>query len=385
MLLDPATHAELTDWRKHLHMHPELGYEVHRTAQFVADKLHAFGVDEVVTGIGRTGVVGIVRGNRASARVFGLRADMDALEILEEGTHAHISRHAGHMHACGHDGHVTMLLGAARELARDRDFYGTAVLIFQPAEEGGGGGLAMMEDGLAERFGITEFFALHTMPGVPLGHFATCPGPFCASADQFEVRLAGRGGHAARPHTTIDPLIAACHTVAALQTIMARNVPALSAAVLSVAAIEAGKAFNVIPQSATFRGTVRALDSAQRDLIEARFKEIVHGQASSFGCEADISYQRGYPVCINDAAATDFAVKVAQSVAGRDRVYGNTEPSLAADDFAYLLAARPGAYLLIGNGDSALVHQSTYDFDDRATPYGVEYFVALMKADRGSD
>lgn len=376
--------AELAEdakvWRRDFHQHPELLYEVHRTAARVAELLTSFGVDEVVTGIGRTGVVGVIRGREPSPRVIGLRADMDALPLQEVCDIPHKSTIPGRMHACGHDGHTAMLLGAARYLAETRNFAGTAVVIFQPAEEGGAGGRAMVDDGLMERFGIEEVYGLHNAPGLPLGAVSTRVGAVMAAADTFEVRLKGLGGHAARPNKCVDPIIAGAQIVTALQTIVARNVDPVESAVLSITRFHAGtSADNIIPQTAIIGGTVRTLDEEVRRLMDKRFKDLVAAMASGMGVEVEIDYEWGYPVVVNHAEQTAFAAKVARDVVGPDQVKTDMPPRLGGEDFAYMLQARPGAFVFMGIGDGAGVHHPEYDFNDDVIPHGISYWAKLVE------
>lgn len=371
---------EVTAWRRDFHENPELGYDVHRTADIVAEKLKAFGCDEVVTGIGRTGVVGVIKGRtNASGKVIGLRADMDALPILEATNLPYASKVPGKMHACGHDGHTAMLLGAAKYLSETRNFDGTAVVIFQPAEEGGGGGDAMVKDGLMERFGIQEVYGMHNWPGVPVGHFAMRPGPVMAAADRFTVTIEGKGGHAAYPHNCIDPIVAAAHVITALQSVASRSVDPLESLVVSVCTIKAGDTFNVIPQTATLLGTVRTLSPEVRDLAETRIRAIIESTCAAFGATAAIEYNRGYPVTVNDAEKTEFVASVAKAVAGDNAVATNFPPEMGAEDFSYMLEKRPGAYIFLGNGDTAGVHHPAYDFNDAATPYGVSLWAKIIE------
>ena len=371
---------EIAAWRRDFHANPELLFAVHRTAGIVAERLKAFGCDEVVTGLGRTGVVGVIKGRgTGSGRVIGLRADMDALPIHEATDVPYKSTVPGKMHACGHDGHTAMLPGAAKYLAETRNFDGTAVLIFQPAEEGGGGGHAMCRDGLMERFGVQEVYGMHNMPGIPVGAFAIRPGPMMASADRFSVTITGKGGHAARPHECVDPVLVASHVVTALQAIVSRNVDPLEAAVISVCSVKAGEAYNVIPQEATLLGTVRSLTDAVRDLCETRIRAVVEHVCAAFGATAAIEYGRGYPVTLNDAAKTEFMAEVAKAVAGAGAVDTATPPLMCAEDFSYMLNERPGAYIFLGNGDTAGVHHPAYDFNDEAAPYGVSLWAKIVE------
>jgi len=375
-----AATDEIAGWRRDLHAHPELLYDVHRTAAVVAEKLRSFGADEVVTGIGRTGVVAVVRGRSdRSGRVIGLRADMDALPILEATGRPYASTVPGKMHACGHDGHTAMLLGAAKHLCETRNFDGTAIIVFQPAEEGGGGAKAMVDDGLMERFAIDEIYGMHNMPGLPLGHFALRPGGTMASADRVEIEIEGRGGHAAFPQECVDTVLAGAAVVQAVQQIAARNVDPLKSAVISITCFNAGTTDNVIPQTAHLLGTVRALDPGVRDLLEARLNEVVPATAAAYGARATVTYHREYPVTFNDPGRTEFAAAVAREVAGAGRVDANRPPEMGAEDFSYMLEKRPGAYIFIGNGDSARLHHPAYDFDDEAIPWGASYWVRLVE------
>ena len=370
---------EVAGWRRDFHLHPELGYELPRTAARVAELLKSFGVDEITTGVGRSGVVGVIKG-RGPGKSIGLRADMDALPILERSGSPWTSLTPGRMHACGHDGHTAILLGAARYLAETRNFDGNVVLIFQPAEEGGAGARAMLEDGLIERFGIDEVYGLHNMPGRALGSFGIRAGGIMAASDEFNITIEGSGGHAAIPHTTVDPIIIAAQLILALQTLVSRNVDPMRSAVLSVTMLEAGSAFNIIPQMVKITGTVRTLDEHLRDYMEARLKDVTHGIAATFGGKAEITYRRGYPVTVNDAEAAEFAAKVAADVVGDERVQYPADPSMGGEDFSYMLQARPGAYVFLGNGPSSDLHSDTYDFNDDNIPIGVSYFVKLVEA-----
>ena len=373
-------HAEIAEWRQDFHAHPEILYDVVRTAGIVEARLREFGVDEIVSGIGRTGVVGIINGRRnISGRTIGLRADMDALPVTEQTGKDYASTVPGKMHACGHDGHTAMLLGAAKYLAETRNFDGRIALIFQPAEEGGAGGKAMLDDGLVEKFAIDEFYGLHNWPGMPAGHFGIRAGGIMAATDRFYIDIVGRGGHAARPQTTIDPIIVAANMIVGLQSIVSRNVDPLSNAVLSVTMVEAGEADNVISRTAKITGTVRTLDLAVQDLIEQRLVDFVPQFAKSFGAEASVRYARGYPVTVNAEQQTEFAAEVARDVAGPDRVDADTPPSMGGEDFSFMLERRPGAYIFLGNGPSAELHTNQYDFNDDIIPVGVTYWVRLAE------
>lgn len=369
---------DITEWRRDIHSHPEILFETHRTAALVAEKLRAFGVDEVTEGIGRTGVVGVIKGKETgSGRVIGLRADMDALPIEEATGLPYASKTQGAMHACGHDGHTAMLLGAAQYLAETRNFDGTVVVIFQPAEEGGGGGREMCEDGLMARWGIQEVYGMHNWPGVPMGSFAIRPGAFFASTDQFEIAVRGKGGHAAKPHETIDANLVAAQIVVALQSIASRNADPVEQVVVSVTSMESSsKAFNVIPARHEMRGTVRTLSPEMRAMAERRLTTIVHSVAEAFGAEAELKYHRGYPVMVNHDEQTEFAAEVARAVSGD---CAEAPLVMGGEDFAYMLEERPGAYILVGNGDTAPVHHPEYNFNDEAIPAGCSWWAEIAE------
>src|SRR5246127_245330 len=344
-------HNEIKEWRRDFHAHPELRYDVHRTAGSVAEKLKSFGCDEVVPGIGRTGVVGVIRGKRGpGTKVIGMRADMDALPITEATGLPSASTNPGKMHACGHDGHTAMLLGAAKYLAETRNFAGTAVLIFQPAEEGGGGGKEMVQDGMMDRFGVQEVYGMHNYPGLPLGRFGIRSGPSMASADTVTIDIEGVGGHAARPQLSVDTVLVGAQIVNQIQSIVSRNVDPIESAVVSICVFQAGTTDNVIPQTAQLRGTARSLTPAVRDLLERRLHEVVEGTAKLYGAKAKLTYRRGYPVLRNHERETAFAAAVAAEVAGRDKVDTDMAPVMGAEDFSYMLNARPGAFIFVGNG-----------------------------------
>ena len=373
-------HADITEWRRDLHMHPELQYDVHRTAGSVADKLKAFGCDEVVTGLGRTGVVGVIRGKKGgSGKTIGLRADMDALPIEEANDLPYKSTVQGKMHACGHDGHTAMLLGAARYLTETRNFSGTAVVIFQPAEEGGGGGKAMVDDGLMDRFGIEEVFGMHNYPGMPVGAFGIRPGPVMAAADALTIDIQGVGAHAARPHFGVDPVLVGAQIINALQSVVSRNVDPLKSAVVSICMFRAGNTDNVIPQTVQLRGTARSLAPEVRDLLEKRLPVVVESTATAYGAKAKLTYKRGYPVLVNHDKQTEFAASVASQIAGQDKVDTGLPPMMGAEDFSFMLNARPGAFIWIGNGASAGLHHPSYNFNDEAIPFGTSYWVKLVE------
>ena len=372
---------EIALWRQALHMEPEILFEVHKTAAFVAEKLRVFGCDDVATGIGRTGVVGMIKGRHGEGPTLGMRADMDALPIAEETGLAHASKIPGRMHACGHDGHTAMLLGAARHLCETRNFRGRVAVIFQPAEEGGGGGLAMVKDGLMQRFAIDSVYGMHNFPGLAVGRFAIRPGPIMAAADVFSITVSGKGGHAAAPHKAVDPIFIAAQIVSALQGIAARNADPLDALVISITRFNAGDANNVIPQSATLIGTARTLNPELRKLAKANIHRTAQGIASALGGEAIVNYEfeMGYPVTLNQERETAIAAEVARQVAGPRNVDANFAPVMGAEDFSFMLEARPGAFIFLGNGDTAFCHHPAYDFNDNAIPTGVSYWVRLAE------
>ena len=373
-------HSEIADWRHDLHAHPELLFDVNRTAGSVADKLKAFGCDEVVKGLGRTGVVGVIRGRAStSGKTIGLRADMDALPIEEANDLPYKSTAPGKMHACGHDGHTAMLLGAARYLAETRNFSGTAVLIFQPAEEGGGGGKEMVDDGLMDRFEIGEVYGMHNYPGMPVGTFGIRSGPMMAAADALTIDIEGIGAHAARPHFGIDTVLVGAQIINAVQSVVSRNVDPLKSAVVSICMFRAGNTDNVIPQTVQLRGTARSLASDVRDLLEKRLHAIVENTAAAYGAKAKLTYRRGYPVLVNHERQTDFAASIAAQIAGEERVNTSLPPMMGAEDFSYMLNARPGAFIWIGNGESAGLHHPAYNFNDEAIPFGTSYWVRLVE------
>jgi amidohydrolase len=369
---------EVTAWRRDLHENPEILFDTHRTSALVADKLREFGCDEVVTGIGRTGVVAVIKGKSdTSGKVIGLRADMDALPILEATGKPYASKIPGAMHACGHDGHTAMLLGAAKYLAETRNFDGSVVVIFQPAEEGGGGGREMCEDGMMDRWNIHEVYGMHNMPNLPIGHFAIRSGPFFAATDQFDIHLEGKGGHAARPQETVDTTVMAAQLVLSLQTIASRNADPVSQIVVSVTSfVTSSTAFNVIPQTVHIKGTVRTQSNENRDMAERRIKEIAAATATMFGGMAEVQYHRGYPVMVNSEEQTEFARDVAKSVGGN---VIEAPLVMGGEDFAFMLEERPGAYILVGNGPSAQVHHPEYDFNDEAIPVGCSWWAEIVE------
>ncbi len=369
---------EITAWRRDIHANPELMFDTHRTSALVEEKLKDFGCDEVVTGIGRTGVVGVIKGREnGSGKVIGLRADMDALPIHEQTGLDYASKTDGKMHACGHDGHTAMLLGAAKYLAETRNFNGTAVVIFQPAEEGGGGGREMCEDGLMDRFGIQEVYGMHNWPGVPEGTFAIRPGPFFAATDKFDIVVDGKGGHAAKPHETIDPVVMTAQLVSALQTIVSRNADPIENAVVSVTSMEtSSKTFNVIPSQVTLMGTVRTLSPAIRDLTEKRMRALCENIGEAFGGTITLEYERNYPVMANHAEQTEFAAHAARQVTGQCE---DAPLVMGGEDFAFMLEERPGAYILMGNGQTAPVHHPEYNFSDDAIPFGCSWWAEVVE------
>lgn len=371
-------HDEITAWRRDMHENPELLFDTQRTSALVKDKLKAFGCDDVVTGLGRTGVVGVIRGRATgSGKVIGLRADMDALPIHEETGLPYASGTPGAMHACGHDGHTAMLLGATQYLAETRNFDGTVVVIFQPAEEGGGGGKEMCDDGLMERFGIQEVYGMHNWPGQPTGQFAIRPGPFFAASDWFEIEIDGKGGHAAKPHETVDPVVMAGHLITALQSIVSRNADPTEQLVVSVTSVStSSNAFNVIPQKAYLHGTVRTLSADVRDLAEARMQALCEAIGAGFGGTVTLDYTRSYPVMDNHPAQTEFAADVARSVSGQCE---DAPLVMGGEDFAFMLEERPGAYILVGNGDTAAVHHPEYNFNDEIIPAGCSWWAEVVE------
>jgi hippurate hydrolase len=376
-------HDEISAWRREIHSEPELLYEVHKTAARVASLLRSFGCDDVVEGIGRTGVVGVIRGHKpGKGGSIGLRADMDALPIPEETGLPWASKSPGAMHACGHDGHTAMLLGAARHLAETRNFSGDAVVIFQPAEEGGAGGKAMVDDGLMDRFGICEVYGMHNLPGLPAGNFSICAGPIMAATDEFDITFRAPGSHAAMPHLGPDPVAAAAYCITAMQTIVSRQTNPADAVVVSVTQMHAGHTHNVIPSEAFLNGTFRTLTAETRAFTAKRIREIVEGIAATFGVAVDFIHYPTYPVTYNHANETDFAVAVASAISGKDRVDASMRPLLGGEDFSYMLESRPGAFIFIGNGDTAGLHTPGYDFNDAIIPVGASYWVQLVESRR---
>ena len=369
---------EMTGWRRHLHTIPELGRECFKTAAFVEEKLREFGVDEIQTGFATTGIVAIING-QGNGPTIGLRADMDGLPIIETTGLEYQSTHEGRMHACGHDGHTTMLLGAAKYLCETRNFSGRVALIFQPDEEATGGAEAMVEEGILDTFDISQVYGIHNMPEFPVGGFFTTTGPLMAGADVFDINIKGRGGHGAMPHGTVDPILAACSIAQAIQSIVSRNVDAAERLVISVTQIHTGSVNNVIPDTAYMNGTVRSFTPEVRDLAERSLREIVAGQAASYGCEADVVYNRGYPATYNSAEGVVMATKAARDVSGDEAVVDDFEPVMGSEDFSYMLQKRSGAYLFMGQGPSAGLHHPEYNFNDDVAPVGASFFARLVE------
>ncbi|MCR9158207.1 MAG: M20 family metallopeptidase [Rhodobacteraceae bacterium] len=369
----------ITEWRRYLHQHPELMYDVHETAAFVAEKLRSFGVDEVVTGVGRTGVVAVIKGRTdTKGRVIGLRADMDALPITEASGVDYASTVPGKMHACGHDGHTAILLGVGHYLGETRNFDGTVVLIFQPAEEGGAGGREMVEDGMMDRWNIQEVYGLHNAPGIPVGHFAIRPGALLASSDEFEIIVTGKGGHAAAPHEAVDTTLVAAQIVVSLQSVVSRNVNPVRPAVVTVGTFHTDSAAsNVIAHTVRMEGTVRTLDNEVRAQAEERIRALCENTASAYGARAEVIWTPGYPVTVNHLDQTAYAVEAARAVS--EHVDDDTDPILPAEDFSYMLEARPGAYMFLGNGDTEMCHHPAYVFSDDAIPLGCSWFAELVE------
>ena len=376
-------HAELVHIRRDIHANPELGFEERRTSQLVADKLGEWGI-EVHRGLARTGVVGVIKGRKDSGRAIGLRADMDCLPMQEVSEVPHKSKVAGRMHACGHDGHTTMLLGAARYLAQSRNFDGTVNLIFQPAEEGGGGGRVMVEEGLFEKFPVDAVYALHNWPGLPAGKIAVRAGAMMAATDEIKIKVSGRGGHAALPHLAADPVVATAHIIAALQTIASRNANPVDALVVSVCSMQTSQvgAFNIIPGQVELVGTVRSFSPQMRELAEKRIREIATGVAQGLGASAEVEYRRGYPATVNTEKEAAFAARVGERVFGKGNVVTDGEPTMGGEDFSYMLQARPGAYVFLGQGGAqggCYLHNPGYDFNDEVIPLGAGYLAALVE------
>ncbi|MBU2959003.1 M20 aminoacylase family protein [Paracoccus sp. 1_MG-2023] len=369
---------DMTAWRRHMHRHPELSFDCHATAAFIAERLREFGVDEIHEGIAQSGIVAIIRG-RSEGSTVGLRADIDALPMSETTGAEWASTVPGRMHACGHDGHATMLLGAARYLAETRNFAGRVALIFQPAEENGGGADIMVQEGIMERFGIARVFAMHNNPGQAPGSFLTTPGPIMAAVDTFDIHVKGRGGHGAMPHMTVDPIVAAVAIVSGIQTISSRNHHSADDLAISVTQIHAGSADNIVPDTAYINGTVRTFAPHVREMVARRIRQICEGQAAAYDLTVDLDYVEGYPATVNDPAQTDFATAVAREIAGDGAVSDQGGREMGAEDFSYMLQARPGCYLFMGQGDTAGLHSPDYDFNDEVAPVGASFFARLVE------
>ena len=374
-------HGEITVWRRDFHENPELLYDTHRTSKIVKEKLTSFGCDQVITGLGRTGVVGVIHGRSNSNRkTIGLRADMDALPIKEITNLEYSSKKDGMMHACGHDGHTAMLLGAAKYLSETRNFDGKVVVIFQPAEEGGAGAKEMCEDGLMSDFDISEVYGMHNAPGLPVGQFNIRSGAFFAAADQFTVNIQGKGGHAARPQETIDPTIVGAHILIALQSVASRNTDPLKSLVVSVTSFRTeSDSYNVIPQTVQLKGTVRTLSKDVRDMAQDKITQLIKNTGLAFGANVELDYDRGYPVMINSDLETSHMIKAAKNVAGDKNVDDNASQIMGAEDFSYMLEERPGAYIRVGNGNTASLHHPNYDFNDESIPFGTSFWVELTE------
>ena len=375
-----AMKDEITNWRQDIHANPELGFEEYRTAKLVEDKLREFGCEQIATGIGKTGVVAAIKGRSdTSGKVIGLRCDMDALPIIEQTGLPYASNNEGVMHACGHDGHTSMLLGAAKYLSETRNFDGTAVLIFQPAEEGKGGGREMVNEGMLDDFGVQEVYGMHNKPGDAIGAFALRSGPIMAAADRIFLTVKGKGAHAASPHDGIDPIVAASHIVIALQSVVARNVDPLESGVVTVGVIQGGNAGNVIPDKVEIIGTARSLSEDVRDILERRVTDVIEHTAKALGADIELTYKRDYPVTVNTEREAAFAAEVARELSGDEQVATNMPPTMGAEDFSFMLQKRPGAMIMMGNGDSAGLHHPEYNFNDEAIPYGVSYWARLVE------
>ncbi|APO69830.1 peptidase M20 family protein (plasmid) [Rhizobium gallicum] len=375
---------EVTEWRRYLHQNPEVGYQLHNTARFVAEKLGSFGINRIETGIAETGIVAIIHGEGGDGPTIGLRADMDALPILEKSNKPWSSQIPGKMHGCGHDGHTAMLLGAAKYLANTRNFKGSVALIFQPAEEDGRGGERMVQEGIMDRFGISQVFGLHNEPGTDVGTFTTCDGLMMASLDEFDIVVEGTGGHAADPHTCIDPIIIAGQIIGGLQTLVSRNIDPLKSLVITITKLRGGEAYNIIPGYVEMAGTVRSLSPDLRDFAERQIRATSQGIARAFGGDAEIKYRRLEPATFNSTNETNLAIKAASRLVGSAAVNDKFPKVMGSEDFAYMLEARPGAYMWLGNGPTEAVHHPAYDFNDEAIPYGIGYWVHLVETLLGS-
>ncbi|UCI34899.1 M20 aminoacylase family protein [Mesorhizobium sp. B4-1-4] len=372
-------HGEATEWRRYLHQHPELDYRLHNTARFVTEKLASFGINHIETGIAETGIVATIQGEGGDGPTIGLRADMDALPIVEASNKPWSSTTPGNMHACGHDGHTAMLLGAAKHLASTRNFKGSVALIFQPAEEGALGGQRMVQEGIMERFGIAQVFGMHNAPGMEIGKFGICDGPIMAALDEFDIIVKGRGGHAAAPHRTVDPVVIAAQIILGLQTLVSRNTDPLESLVISVTKLTAAQAYNIIPQQVEMAGTVRTLVPGLRDFAERQILASAKGIATGFGADIELKYRRHDPVTFNHTEGTNLAITAARNLVGPESVNDKIKPRMGSEDFAYMLEARPGAFIFLGNGPTAGLHHPAYDFNDDALPYGIGYWVNLVE------
>lgn len=372
--------SEAAAWRRYLHENPELDFRLYNTAKFVAEKLASFGIDHIETGIAETGIVALIQGERGNGPTIGLRADMDALPIMEASNKTWSSKKPGNMHACGHDGHTAMLLGAAKYLSKTRHFKGSVALIFQPAEEGAGGGQKMVQEGIMDRFGISKVFGMHNAPGMAVGEFGICDGPIMAALDEFDLIVKGRGGHAAKPHETIDPVVIAAQIIVGLQTLVSRNTNPLDALVISVTKFNAAQAYHIIPDHVELAGTVRTFLPSLRDFAERQILAAAQGIARGFGADVEFKYRRHDPVTFNHTQGTNLAIKAACNLVGSASVDDKIKPRMGSEDFAYMLEARPGAFIFLGNGPSAGLHNPAYDFNDEALPYGIGYWVSLVEA-----
>lgn len=374
-----AAHDEMTEWRRTLHEHPETAFEEVKTSAFVAEKLESFGI-KVERGLAGTGVVGIIEGKNPGSRAIGLRADMDALDIYEQTNKPYASKIPGKMHACGHDGHTTMLLGAAKYLAETRDFTGTAYMIFQPAEENEGGGRVMVEEGLFDKYEMEQVYGMHNWPGVPVGKIGMRSGPIMASYDIFEIKVTGKGSHGAMPHEGIDPVLIAAHIITNLQTIASRNVDPLESVVVSTTQVHGGDAYNVVPQEVELKGTVRSFKPDVQDMAEAHIKRIAKSVAAAHGGEAEVHYERRYPPTVNEPDATIQAEKIANGLVGAENVDTEVTPVMGSEDFAFMLQEKPGSYIWLGAGeDSANLHSPHFDFNDEILPIGASYWARLVE------
>ncbi|MFK4529230.1 amidohydrolase [Bradyrhizobium japonicum] len=371
--------GEATGWRRYLHENPELTYQVHNTARFVTERLASFGINHIETGIAKTGVVALIQGSGGDGRTIGLRADMDALPIVEASSKPWTSRILGRMHACGHDGHTAMLLGAAKYLANTRNFKGSVALIFQPAEEAELGGQRMVDEGIMDRFGISQVFGMHNMPGMTVGKFGICDGPIMAALDEFDLIVKGRGGHAAKPHRNIDPVVIAGQVIVGLQTLVSRNTDPTESLVISITKLNAGAAYNIIPDHVEMAGTVRTLAPGLRDFAERQIESSALGIARAFGGELEFKYRRHVPVTFNHAEGTNLATTAVRNLVGSDSLNDAIKPAMESEDFAFMLESRPGAFIFLGNGSTAALHNSSYDFNDDAIPYGIGYWVNLVE------